>query len=104
MNHQPDLFGGDESAVRSFPPHLDPVRVADYTVTCDIDRDHIAAPVDGRLPVGALGTNRETYCAQVLDAAGEVLASFPFDTPGAADAKVDELRAALNRNRQMTLL
>ena len=104
MIHQPDLFGSDVAATRSFPPHLDPLRVADFQVERDIDRDHVAAPgADGRLPVGAIGNNRETYLAQVLDAAGDVLASFPFDSRDAAWGKIDELRGTLDRNRQVFL-
>lgn len=104
MTQQIDLFGHDEAATRSFPPHLDPAKVHDFAVECHVDRDHVAAPVDGRLPVGALGNNRHAWLALVLDQSRAVLASFPFDTEAAALAKVRELRDTVDLNRQMVLL
>lgn len=104
MTHQPDLFGDNRAETRSFPPHLDPARARRFVIRHDTDRDHIAAPVDGRLPVGALGNNRDTWLAQVLDDAGKILASFPYDTEFAAQCRLDDLKEQLNANRQTTFL
>lgn len=104
MTHQPDLFGDDQTTTRSFPPHADPARVREMRIVRDTDRDHVAEPVAGQLPAGALGTNPDVWLAQVIDCAGEILASYPHATEGAALAKLDELRATLNANRQGVFL
>jgi len=103
MNAQLDIFGADETAVRSFPPHLDPARVHDYDIQREADTDHVAAVVAGVLPVGALGNNRDVWLVQVLDKDREILASFPFATYEQAFAKLSELRDTVDLNRQQTL-
>jgi len=104
MIAQLDMFAGDETRVRSFPPHLDPGRAFAWDIVTDVDKDHVAERVAGELPVGAVGNNAEVFLAQVRDKDGIVLASFPFATWRQARDKLDECIEHALRNGQGTFL
>jgi hypothetical protein len=104
MTAQADLFATDEMSVRSFPPHLDPSRAVRFEINLDEDTDHVAPAVNGTLPVGAVGNNRDVWLAQVFDRADQLLASFPLPTHDLAMTKCREISDAWERNAQLTLL
>jgi hypothetical protein len=92
----PDLFG--ESAVRSFPPHLDPARVASYACAAEPDRDHV-----GEAEIGRYGNNRCVYVVRVFGRGGGLLHAEQWPTRGAADAAMRRIECALEANRQTSL-
>lgn len=104
MTTQDDLFSGDETTVRSFPAHLDPARAVHVTVTPEIHRDHVAARVDGALPVGAVGNNSPVYVLRVHDRANVLLHAETFPDRAQAERAKAELRAAIQANAQGQLL
>lgn len=91
-----DLFA--ESAVRSFPPHLDPALVATIEVSGDTDRDHVGAAV-----VGRYGNNATVEVIRVIGHDGAVLHAEQFATSRAAYAAMADIRRALFSNSQTVL-
>lgn len=104
MTAQLDMFAGTETDVRSFPPYADPARVHLMCITAEDDRDHVAAPVNGQLPIGAVGNNRTMHVLTVYDHAEKVLGAWSFTTRNQAWTRQAELEAEICRNRQTVLL
>lgn len=103
MTCQTDLLASGDDEVRSFPPHLDPARASLVLVFEEQDRDHVAAPVDGVLPIGAVGNNRPVHVVRVFDRHEATLHAESFPTDRAAQRYAETIRGALDRNRQAVL-
>lgn len=104
MTAQDDLFAGDELAVRSFPPHLDPAKVKDWRVVPVTDADFVAPAVAGVLPVGAIGNNREVWALETIGANDEILHCEKFTTRSAAWAEQQRAENSIRLNRQLVML
>jgi hypothetical protein len=101
---QHDLFDTAPAAVRSFPAHLDPARKIRWESTTERDSDHVAAPVGGTLPIGALGTSPAVRVVRALDATtGELLGAWTFSTAAAADRFLNDTWDQRHRNAQSEL-
>lgn len=83
---------------RSHAPHLDPARAVDITISNEQDRDFVADPVNGYLPIGALGSNREVWVVRVSDG-GDVLFAESFSREGDAINCRTEIQVTRERNK-----
>lgn len=101
---QTDMFSDEEIKVRSFPPHLDPARVDAVEIDEEEDRDHVAEPVNGVLPIGALGSNRRLHVVRIYAKDNSLLHAESFTIRGCAISYADEIRRTLNQNRQIEML